>query len=75
MSLRPITAARRAFFRSQAGTLMVDIEDPRRPVSQAFFWSWDGDFLIDRGEVLVPARRFGIFQLDLDASNLLGPAE
>ncbi|HTN87269.1 MAG TPA: hypothetical protein VL242_26410, partial [Sorangium sp.] len=74
MSLVPFAAERRAFFDVYSGQLMVDYEDPRQPVAQAFFTgAWRPEILVDRArdEVLVTAERFGIHQLDLDVSNLL----
>ncbi|KYF93623.1 hypothetical protein BE18_51025 [Sorangium cellulosum] len=74
MTLMPYAAERRAFFNVYGGTLMVDYDDPRSPVAQAFFHGASSPrVLLDRArdEVVVAAGRYGIHQLDLDASNLL----
>jgi hypothetical protein len=52
--------------------LMVNIEDPEHPAAQAYFpsGSWSRS-VIDEDEILVASGRYGIQQLDLDATNIL----
>jgi hypothetical protein len=67
--------ASRTFFDTPDGVLMLNVEEPDKPRVQAYFQTLLGygrrRDLIDQNEVLVPAGRYGIHQLDACKSNLL----
>jgi hypothetical protein len=70
--------ASRTFFDTPDGVLMLNVEEPDKPRVQAYFQTLLGygrrGALIDQNEVLVPAGRYGIHQLDACKTNLL-PSE
>ena len=52
--------------------MMINLEQPRNPRAQAFFqhFGWSYDLLIEGGELLLAAGRYGIYQFSLDDFNL-----
>jgi len=70
--LRDVVAGR-VLFQVPGGLLVFNLDDPASPYPQAFFatWGWPRQILVDGGEIIVPAGRYGIYAFDLDEFNLL----
>jgi hypothetical protein len=72
MTLKRVTGER-AFFQVPGGVLMVDVDRPAHPAAESFMpinGSYRGDFRIESGQLLSPARNYGIHQYDLDDPSL-----
>ncbi|MCB9652542.1 MAG: beta-propeller domain-containing protein [Deltaproteobacteria bacterium] len=68
-------ASGRALFTAPGGILVVSLEDPTAPLAQGYFaiQGWPSSLVTDRGSLYLAAGRYGLYQFDLTASNLLAP--
>ncbi len=64
-----------ALFQVPGGLLSVNLSDAADPQPQAYFptQGWPDKLRVDGTRVLVPAGRYGVYDFDLEASNLLQP--
>jgi hypothetical protein len=60
----------RLFFSVAGGSLIANIEDPTKPVAQAFFPAY-GTPVVHNNDIILAGGRLGVFQIDKNASNLL----
>lgn len=69
--------AGRALFQVPGGLLVFNLENPAAPWPQAFFSTkgWPSRFVVEGREILFAAGPYGIYQLDLGATNLPQPGE
>jgi hypothetical protein len=65
--------AGRALFQVSGGLIIMNVQDPVAPYAQAYFPTpgWPQDILFERGNILLAAGRYGIYQFDASAFNLL----
>jgi hypothetical protein len=63
----------RALFSVPGGLLVVNVVDPTEPFAQAYFSTlgWPTKILINAGEIMFAAGRYGIYSFGLDVFNLL----
>ena len=67
--------AGRALFQVPGGLLVFNLETPTAPWPQAFFATkgWPSEIVVDGRKILFAAGRYGIYEFDLDRSNLTVP--
>ena len=69
----------RAFIEVSGSSLMVNLDNPEKPLAQAFFlgayysYSYGTKPLIADGQVYVPGGPYGIHQIGVDETNVLPP--
>ena len=64
--------AGRALFQVPGGLLVFNIARPNAPWPQAYFATkgWPSDIVIDGRKIVFAAGRYGVYEFDLDATNL-----
>ena len=60
----------RVFFNVRGGKLVANIDDPKKPVAQAFFQAYRTP-VVHGNDILAAGGRLGVFQLDKSVSNLV----
>src|SRR5690606_26568759 len=67
--------AGRALFQVPGGLLVFNLDVPTAPWPQAYFATkgWPSDILVDGRKIVFAAGRHGIYEFDLDQSNLTVP--
>ncbi|MAD60440.1 MAG: hypothetical protein CMH49_02855 [Myxococcales bacterium] len=67
--------ADKAVFRISGGILLLDISEPTAIESQAYLpmRSWSPKLTVEGNQIYIAAGRYGVFNLELDQSNLLPP--
>lgn len=70
-SLRDATAGR-ALFQVPGGILVFNLDDPSLPFPQAYFPlnGWPQTLRVEGRKLVVPAGPYGIYELDLDRTNI-----
>jgi hypothetical protein len=67
--------AGRAIFEVPGGVLVMNTEHSSSPTPQAYFptQGWPSNLVVENGDIVLAAGRYGLYRFDLDETNLLAP--